>query len=100
MGDVRRGDETWIDERADRCEQAWRAGERPRIGDFLGDAEGPMRDRLIEELVRVERQLRAESRETPRDAEVRRPSPAGDGTVAGTAPGADPARPGPGVDAD
>ena len=71
MGDVQQGDRSWIDEMADRFERAWAAGERPRIEAYLGDAAGPRRSRLLEELVRVERELRIAGGETPRAEEFR-----------------------------
>src|SRR4051812_9003185 len=75
MDDVRAGDGSWIDELADRFERAWAAGERPRIEDYLGDAAGPGRSRLLGELVRVERQLRIAGGEAPGVAEYRRRFP-------------------------
>ena len=75
MGDVHPGDESWLDEVADRFERAWAAGERPRIEAYLGDAAGLRRSRLLEELVRVERQLRITGGETPRAEEFRQRFP-------------------------
>src|SRR3954468_2419306 len=63
MGDELTGDRTWIDEQADRFERAWIEGPRPRIEDYLADAAGPRRTRLLEELLRVERQLREDAGE-------------------------------------
>ena len=57
MADDRDGDLSWIDGVADCFEQAWRAGRRPRLEDYLGDAAEPGRSLLLEELLRVEVQL-------------------------------------------
>jgi serine/threonine protein kinase/WD40 repeat protein/tetratricopeptide (TPR) repeat protein len=57
MGAEQPGDQTWIDEVADRFERAWGDGPRPRIEDYLADVGEPRRSRLLEELLRVERQL-------------------------------------------
>lgn len=47
-----------IDERCDAFESAWRRGERPRIGDFIGPADEPYRNRLFCELLLVEQECR------------------------------------------
>ena len=53
------GERTWIDEAADRFESDWkRDGDRPRIEDFLAEEAGPRRTLLLQELLRVERELR------------------------------------------
>jgi tetratricopeptide (TPR) repeat protein/tRNA A-37 threonylcarbamoyl transferase component Bud32 len=70
------GDRTWIDERADDFERAWRDGPRPRIEVYLADVTEPRRTRLLEELLRVERQLALEAGESPAPAEYRRRFPA------------------------
>jgi hypothetical protein len=49
---------TWINATANRFEQAWRTGERPMIEDYLAEAEPALRPALLEELLRVERELR------------------------------------------
>jgi hypothetical protein len=71
MGDARDGDLSWIDEAADRFEQAWQAGERPRIEAYLAGAEEPRRAMLLEELVRVEAELRGAEGEAPTPNEYR-----------------------------
>src|SRR5262249_53149890 len=68
-------DRTWIDERADRFERSWRAGPRPRIEDYLADLAEPRCSGLLEELLRVERQLVLEAGELPEAAEYRRRFP-------------------------
>jgi hypothetical protein len=35
MSEIPTGDWTWVNVAADRFEQAWKSGERPRIEDFL-----------------------------------------------------------------
>ncbi len=76
MSPVPVGERTWIDEVADRFERGdWTAGgQRPRIEDYLGEA-GPHRARLLEELIRVERELRANAGESPTPEEYRRRFP-------------------------
>src|SRR5579883_2774030 len=60
------GERTWIDERADRFEGDWLRGEaRPRIEDFLEGESGPRRAALLQELLRVERELRLSAGERP-----------------------------------
>src|SRR3954468_2652453 len=75
MSDELTGDRTWIDDLADRFERAWNEGPRPRIDDYLADAAGPRRSRLLEELLRVERQLRAAAGEAPHPDEYHRRFP-------------------------
>src|SRR3954447_5234030 len=75
MSDELTGDRTWIDDQADRFERAWIEGPRPRIDDYLADAAGPRRTRLLEELLRVERQLRAAAGEAPHPDEYHRRFP-------------------------
>ena len=64
-------DLSWIDPQADRFERAWREGPRPRIEDFLADAPEHRRPDLLEELLRVERQLRDEAGEALTEQECR-----------------------------
>jgi serine/threonine-protein kinase len=60
------GERTWIDEWADRFESDWvRGGARPRIEDFLEGETGPRRGALLQELLRVERELRLGAGEQP-----------------------------------
>jgi hypothetical protein len=56
MDEDPRGTETWIDEIATRFDRAWRAGQRPRIEDFLAEVAEPRRCQLFEELLRIEPQ--------------------------------------------
>src|SRR2546422_9260582 len=44
----------WIDEVADRFEDAWRGGGFPRIADFLGEAAGERRLALLQELIEID----------------------------------------------
>ena len=43
-----------VDEACDRFEDAWKAGQRPRLEDFLGDAKGAEREALLRGLLRLE----------------------------------------------
>ncbi len=75
MSPVQTGERTWIDEVADRFERDWTAGShRPRIEDYLGEA-GPRRATLLEEMVRVERELRRSAGESPTPEEYRQRFP-------------------------
>jgi hypothetical protein len=66
MSPVHAGERTWIDEAADRFECAWKRGaDRPRIEDYLAGESGPRRAQLVEELIRVERELRLGAGEAP-----------------------------------
>ena len=66
MGNSRTDERTWIDEVADRFEQDWKqGGERPRIESFLAQEGGPRRLLLLQELLRVERELRKSAGEMP-----------------------------------
>lgn len=71
MSDENNRDRSWIDGEADRFELAWREGRGPRIEDYLVDVAEPSRTRLLEELLRVERQLRINGGETPEPEEYR-----------------------------
>jgi WD40 repeat protein len=68
MSAVPPGERSWIEEQADRFERAWRAGQQPRIEDYLAGVVEPRRSRLLEELLRVEDELRR-GRGAPADPE-------------------------------
>ena len=60
------GEQTWIDAAADQFERDWKSGpDRPRIEDCLDEADEGRRASLIEELVRVECELRRAAGEQP-----------------------------------
>jgi eukaryotic-like serine/threonine-protein kinase len=66
MSQPETGERTWIDERADRFERGWNdGGARPRIEDFLEGETGPRRSALLQELLRIERELRLGACEQP-----------------------------------
>ncbi len=76
MSSLLSGERTWIDEAADRFEHEWTGGpQRPLIEDFLAEAGAGRRAQLLEELVRVERELRraAGERPTPEEYQLRFP---------------------------
>jgi serine/threonine-protein kinase len=71
MSSLPSGERTWVDEAADRFEQQWTSGlQRPLIEDFLAElearAEDGQRAHLLEELVRVECELRRAAGEEPK----------------------------------
>jgi serine/threonine-protein kinase len=59
----------WLDQTCNRFEDDWRAGRRPRIEDYLGDAAEPARSALLYELIRLEVDYRRKAGETPRPEE-------------------------------
>ncbi len=70
MSQSLRGEQTWIDAAADRFERQWNAGhDRPRIEDCLEEDEPNQRAQLLEELVRVECELRCAAGEQPSPGE-------------------------------
>jgi len=76
MGHSQTGERTWIDEAADRFESDWkRGGDRPCIEDFLAQEAGPRRALLLQELLRVECELRKSAGETPGPREYRQRFP-------------------------
>ena len=59
MSQSRRGEQTWIDGAAHRFEQQWISGpQKPLIEDFLAEADASRGAELLEELIRVECELR------------------------------------------
>src|SRR5262249_43746367 len=65
MAEIPTTDWTRINDAADRFECAWKAGPRPRIDDYLAEAEPRLRAALLEELLRVEIELRRGDGEAP-----------------------------------
>src|SRR6516164_3996066 len=65
MNDHSEGTQTWIDRIATPFDQAWQAGQRPRIEDYLAGVAEPRRSQLLEELLRVELDYRRAAGETP-----------------------------------
>jgi serine/threonine protein kinase/formylglycine-generating enzyme required for sulfatase activity len=68
-------DSSLIDLTADRFERAWLAGERPRIEEYLEGVGETRRQRLFDELLQVERELRAREGLPPSREEYRRRFP-------------------------
>jgi WD40 repeat protein/predicted Ser/Thr protein kinase len=58
-----------IDQACDRFERAWRAGERPRLEEALGETAEPERSLLFRELLAVELELRRGGGEAPSPAD-------------------------------
>ena len=54
-----------VDAVSDRFEAAWRAGQGPRIEDYLGEAPEPDRPVLLCELLAIEVELRLKRGESP-----------------------------------
>ncbi len=57
MSGIPTADWTWINAAADRFERAWKDGQQPRIEDYLLEVDESRWPRLLEELLRVEREL-------------------------------------------
>jgi serine/threonine protein kinase len=60
-----------IDQVCDRFEAAWKAGQRPRIEDYLSTAEEPARSILIRELIELDITYRRQAQEQPLAEEYR-----------------------------
>ena len=71
MGEVSKADWSWINQAADQFERAWKAGSRPRIEDFLARATDGRRGPLLDELLRVECEIRRRQGEKPTAEEYR-----------------------------
>jgi len=68
-------DSSAIDVAADQFERAWKAGQAPRIEDYLAGAAVKRRSRLFEELLKVEWELRSREGDLPNLEEYRRRFP-------------------------
>ena len=76
MSEIPTSDWTWINAAADRFERAWNQGTRPRIEDYLAEVEESQRPALLEELLRVELELRRRAGEEPVPEDYARSLPA------------------------
>jgi eukaryotic-like serine/threonine-protein kinase len=66
MSHAQTGERTWLDERADQFEHEWKlGGQRPRIEDYLAGHNRAARGLLLQELLRMERELRETAGEKP-----------------------------------
>ncbi len=65
------GDWQHVDEACDRFEAAWKAGQRPRIEDYLADLPETARPALLRELIAVELDYRRLAAEQPRPTDYR-----------------------------
>jgi WD40 repeat protein/tRNA A-37 threonylcarbamoyl transferase component Bud32 len=70
-----------VDEACDRFEAAWRAGDRPRIEEFLADPTDPDDPMLLRYLLAVELDYRGGLGETPELSEYRRRFPGHEGLI-------------------
>ena len=55
----------WVDEVADRFDEAWQHGPRPALAAFLGDEQGARRTALLHELVKIDLEYRWKAGERP-----------------------------------
>src|SRR4051794_13894942 len=74
--------ESRVDEACDRFEEAWRAGQRPRVEDNLARFRGPEVPGLLHLLLRIEIELRRRAGEEPARDEYWRRFPGHDEAVA------------------
>ena len=65
MTEIPTADWSWINTAAERFERGWKEGPRPRIEDYLNEVDEPQRPRLLDELLRVEIELRRNVGEQP-----------------------------------
>jgi WD40 repeat protein/predicted Ser/Thr protein kinase len=70
-----------VDEACDRFEAAWRAGDRPRIEDFLGDTTDSVRPVLLRHLLDLELDYRGHLGESPEPSDYRGRFPGQDGLI-------------------
>ena len=70
-----------VDEACDRFEAAWRAGDRPRIEDFLGGTTDSDRPVLLRHLLGIELDYRGGLGESPGPSEYRRRFPGHEGLI-------------------
>src|ERR1700733_1793836 len=69
MPDIATADWSWINAAAERFERAAKEGRRPRIEDYLANVAQARREALLDELMRVELELRRRAGEQPVAAE-------------------------------
>ena len=82
MSEIPSSDWSWIDAAARRFEEAWKRGPRPRIEDFLLEVPEVRWAPLLQELMRVEGELRRREGEMPGAEEFRRRFPDLDEVIA------------------
>jgi WD40 repeat protein len=70
-----------VDEVSDRFEDAWEAGQQPRIEEYLAEIPEPGRPALLRELLALELRYRRREGETPAPAEYQRRFPGHAGVV-------------------
>ncbi len=75
MIEISSSDWTWINAAAERFERAWKQGTRPRIEDYLDEVDESRKPALLEELLRVEIELRRRAGEEPGTEEYARRFP-------------------------
>jgi len=75
MSEIPSADWSWIHAIAERFEQAWKKGPRPRIEDFLATVDESCWPPLLEELLRVECELRRRDGEETNAEEYRQRFP-------------------------
>jgi WD40 repeat protein len=56
---------SWVDRACDEFEAAWRAGQRPKLEDYLANTPEPIRNTLLQELLAAEIELRRAAGEQP-----------------------------------
>ena len=82
MSEIPSADWSWVHATAERFERAWKKGPRPRIEDFLATVGETFWPPLLEELLRVENELRRSEGEEPILDDYRRRFPEHDELIA------------------
>jgi serine/threonine protein kinase len=75
MSEIPSADWSCIHANAERFERAWKKGPRPRIEDFLATVGESFQPQLLEELLRVEREIRRRGGEAPHPDDYRKRFP-------------------------
>jgi serine/threonine protein kinase len=71
MGEISKADWSWINRAADQFERAWARGSQPLIEDFVARTTESRRGPLVDQLLRVEREIRLRKGEKPTAEEYR-----------------------------
>ena len=81
MSEIPTADWTWIDVGRDPLRTEWKKGNRPRIEEFLAEVDKSRWPQLVEELLRVERELLERAGAEPEIEEYRRRFPDNDAVI-------------------
>src|SRR5262245_30497935 len=65
------GEARLVDQTCDRFEAAWKAGQRPDLGEFLGTVAEPVRSALLRQLLFLDWDYRRRANDVPRESDYR-----------------------------